>query len=180
MEADLKRMQSKSTVWAYIEELVKSKEYKPSDVERYRDRKSQKIYLIVSVVRNTRNKNAVRPLLLLNTYNLKAEGTSDRVIAYFNRQGVCAGVETYREVLEANAVEVLAEVVSDPNAFGVYLSDNFGLTIKGPNAGYMSMVTQAVQIVHLRMLEFIANMHRPIFLKELYGGVCEAAGSVQR
>jgi hypothetical protein len=176
LREDMKSFKNDSTVWAYIEALTEAGSYRAVDVQKYRDKKDKQLYTVVSVLRHTRNKNAIRPMLLLNTYHMKACGAPDRLIAHFNHMGVCAGVDIYRDILEAKSLETRGQAVADPFCYVVYISDNFGVMIKGPNAGYLGMVTQAAQIVPFKLLEFIANMHRPQFMMEFYGGAVEAVG----
>jgi hypothetical protein len=176
VQEDLQLFKDSSTVWAYIEALTKPGSYQSVDVQKYRDKKDKQLYTVVSVLRHARNKNAIRPLLLLNTYHMKMSGTPDRLIAHFNQQGFCAGSKTYRDILEAKSQETQGLASVGPFCYVIYISDNFGVMIKGPNAGYLGMVTQSVQVVPFKLLEFIANMHRPEFLTEFYGGVVVATG----
>jgi hypothetical protein len=176
VQEDLQLFKKHSTVWAYIEALTKPGSYRAVDVQKYRDKKDQQLYTVVSVLRHARNKNAIRPLLLLNTYHMKMNGAPDRLIAHFNQQGLCAGSKTYRDILEAKSQETQGLASAGPFCYVIYISDNFGVMIKGPNAGYLGMITQAAQVVPFKLLEFVANMHRPEFLTEFYGGVVGATG----
>ena len=143
-----------TALYAFLHALTEKTSYVPESARKYERALTRKLYSAVSILRLARRQRWNRPLTLMNAYELASGGAPKRTIEHFAEYGMSVSAQTLRSIMR-EILELHEELTPDLRTIRLLCSDNFGINVKGPAAGYINFVTHGVLDVPYKVVEYL-------------------------